>query len=75
MKGIVFYRGPSQIDGKPIVAVATLKSNNRKTGDMIQTWILRSMMSPIRALATGGDRSICGDCFHRGDKDEGRPRT
>lgn len=73
MKGFVFYRGPSQIDGKPIVAIATLKSDNRKTGDMIQTWILRSRVDPVRAIMNGGDRSICGDCYHRGS--ELRPRT
>lgn len=61
----IFYEGPSVLDGKPIVAIATTKSENRKTGDMIQTWILRSRIDPVRAIMTGGDRSICGDCPHR----------
>ena len=71
--GTVFYRGPSALDGRPIVAIATHKSSNRKTGDMIQTWILRSRVDPVRALQTGGDSSICGNCYHRGTAD--RPRT
>lgn len=71
--GIVFYQGPSVLDGKPIVGIATFASDNRKTGDMIQTWILRSRIDPVRALQTGGDSSICGDCYHRGSSD--RPRT
>ena len=40
--GRVIYRGPSLLDGKRIVVVATgfvKKSNNDKTGEMIQTWI------------------------------------
>lgn len=73
VKGVIFYEGPSMLDGKPIVAVATPATDNRKTGDMIQTWILRRNIDPVRAVATGADRSICGDCFHRGAPD--RPRT
>ena len=66
MPGFIFYRGPSPIDGAPIVAIATLKSKNSKTGDMVQTWILREDISPLDAIATGDDRSICGNCTHRG---------
>ena len=46
MSGFIIYEGPSQIDGAPIVAIATLKSRNRKNGAMIQTWILRAYMHP-----------------------------
>lgn len=73
MQGVVFYEGPSMLDGKPIVAIATPSTDNRKTGDMIQTWILRRNIDPVRALAIGADRSICGSCYHRGAPD--RPRT
>jgi len=66
MPGFIFYRGPSPIDGAPIVAIATLKSKNSKTGDMVQTWILREDISPLDAIATGEDQSICGNCAHRG---------
>lgn len=73
MQGVVFYNGPSVIDGKPIVAIATTRTRNRKTGDMLQTWILRSRIDPVRALQSGGDASICGGCYHRGTEE--RPRT
>ena len=73
MAGFIFFRGPSPIDGAPIVAIATLKSANSKTGDMVQTWILREDMAPLAAIATGEDKSICGTCIHRGRK--GRKRT
>ena len=66
MAGFIFYRGPSPIDGAPIVAIATLKSKNSKTGDMIQTWILREDISPLDAIGSGQDKSICGNCAHRG---------
>lgn len=73
MIGTIIYEGPSMLDGKPIVAIATPSTDNRKTGDMIQTWILRRNIDPVRALAIGADRSICGSCYHRGTAD--RPRT
>lgn len=66
MSGFVFYEGPSELDGSPIVAIATLESENSKTGDMIQTWILRKDVHPLEAIGTGADASICGDCVHRG---------
>ena len=66
MASFVIYEGPSLIDGAPIVAIAQVKSGNRKTGDMVQTWILRSDIDPITASRTGQDSSICGDCPHKG---------
>lgn len=67
-KGVILYEGPSLIDGQPIVVIANGFKNhkNRKIGDMIQTWILRSDMHPHNALQQGADYSICGDCLHRG---------
>jgi hypothetical protein len=65
MRGFIFYRGPSQLDGQPIVGIATLTSKNDKTGNMVQTFILRADMSPLDALASGADVSICGTCPHR----------
>ena len=67
--GYIIYQGPSLLDGKPIVAIATgftTPSRNAKTGDMIQTWILRSDISPIAAVQSKEDASVCGDCKHRG---------
>ena len=73
-KSFVIYDGPSLIDGKPIVAIAQVQSGNRKTGPMLQSWILRSDIDPITASRTGEDVSICGDCPHKGkptNKDSG----
>ena len=64
--GYVLWEGDSPIDGAPIVAIATTKSSNAKTGNMLQTWILRRDMSPVEAVKTDADRSICGDCPLRG---------
>lgn len=66
--GVILYEGPSQIDGAPIVVIAnriTARSNNEKTGAMIQTFIIRSDIDPQAALRDGSDRSVCGDCVHR----------
>ena len=42
-------------------------SDNRKTGDMIQIWILVKACDPVQAIKEGLDRLICGNCRHRGD--------
>ena len=65
--GVVLYHGRSMLDGEDIVAIATLESANTKTGNMVQTWILRSDIPPMDAIRSGGDKSICGDCPQRGD--------
>ncbi len=44
----------------------TLKSENAKTGDMIQVWILVKAENPIEALKSGADEAICGNCPLRG---------
>lgn len=81
--GAVIFEGDSLIDGSPIVVIATgLKgtSANEKTGDMVQTWILRRDMSPMDAVKSGADAGICGDCKHRGVRTDdlaawAKPRT
>jgi hypothetical protein len=47
-------------------------SDNRKTGDMIQVWILVKSVSPTEAIKSGLDRLICGSCVHRGHEENGR---
>jgi hypothetical protein len=42
-------------------------SDNRKTGPMVQIWILVRSMDPVRAIKEGLDRLICGSCVHRGN--------
>lgn len=71
--GFVFYRGASLIDGAPIVGIAVLRSSNVKTGDMVQTFILRADVAPLDAIKSGADVSICGDCQHRGAAATGNP--
>ena len=47
-------------------------SDNRKTGDMVQIWILCKAEDPVTAIRTGLDRLICGNCRHRGHEENGR---
>jgi len=68
--GFILYEGPSSITGAPIVVIATglkNKSQNSKTGAMIQTYILCADTHPVEAVKAGKDSAICGDCPHRGD--------
>ena len=66
MSGAVIYKAPSNFDAKPIVVIAVWSSKNSKTGDMLQTYILRSDIDPRDANKWGEDESICGQCQHRG---------
>jgi hypothetical protein len=73
--GLVLYRGPSVLDGSPIIVIATgtrKSSSNTKTGHLIQTWIVREDVSPVDAIHSGADASICGSCPHRGTIVDGR---
>ncbi len=63
--GVVLWEGASHFDGSPIVAIATWKSVNRKTGNMIQVWILHADSSPTTAAKRGLDSATCGDCAFR----------
>jgi hypothetical protein len=67
--GAILYDGPSQIDGAPIICVATGidgGSLNHKTGPMVQTWILPRDIAPEVAVTTGEDSAVCGSCPLRG---------
>jgi len=64
-RGYILYQGPSMLDGEPIVVIATMTTRNVKTGDMVQTWILRSDINPVEASKLGQDSSICGNCPQR----------
>jgi len=66
--GVILYEGASQIDGAPIVVIANkimAASANEKTGAMVQTFIIRSDVDPVKALKLGLDSSVCGACMHR----------
>lgn len=64
-RGFIMYQGQSMLDNAPIVVIATMSTTNVKTGDMVQTWILRADINPVEASKTGDDSSICGNCVHR----------
>jgi hypothetical protein len=71
---MIIWQGPSQLDGTPLVVLATgvpklskrgigrAKSGNVKTGDMIQIAILRADVNPTEAIKLGLDRATCGTC-------------
>jgi len=70
------YKGPSVLDGNPIVALITgidRPSANPKTGIMLHQWIVREDMDPLVASKTGADASICGNCAFRAK--EGKERS
>ena len=75
LKSGVIYEGPSALDAKPIVVIAIYSKRNRKTGGMLQTYILRSDIDPREASKTGADYSICGDCPLRGDANDDPERV
>ena len=61
----VIYEGLSPVDNMPIVGIITnlnRASENRKTGDMAQVYILRADVRPVEAVTTGEDVSTCGNC-------------
>jgi hypothetical protein len=61
----ILWEGPSPLDGAPIVAISVWSDANRKTGKCAQVYILRSDQSPIDAIHSGDDVSICGHCCMR----------
>jgi len=65
--GVIIYEGPSMLDGEPIVVIVTglRRTDNRKTGTMLSTWILLQDTPPCDAANQGLDISICGSCKHR----------
>jgi len=65
-KSAIIYEGPSLIDGGPIVVVGIVSKRNRKTGDMLQTYIQRADINPVEASRLGLDASQCGACPLRG---------
>jgi hypothetical protein len=60
--GLVFYEGPSEIGGAPIIGIATLVSKNPKTGPMIQTWIMSTLHNPFASVKNKQDYAVCGNC-------------
>ena len=67
LKNGIIYKGPSQLDGTPIVAIGVWSGSNKKTGKVLQTYILVDGSNPLEASKTGSDYAICGDCTMRGE--------
>lgn len=61
----VLYEGPSLINRAPITLILAgmkRKSNNPKTGDMLQTFIFGQNGAPSLAMKDGRDKAVCGNC-------------
>jgi hypothetical protein len=59
--GYVLHRG--QIGAHAYVAVLTLNTSNRKTGNMAQIWFLLTDVNPVEAVKLGLDaETICRGC-------------
>lgn len=54
-------------DGR-VAVFATVVSENRKTGDMIQVSYLNADTHPVEAVRSGADEANCGSCSLRGIK-------
>jgi len=62
---VVVWEGPSPVNGAPIVGVITnLKdgSENGKTDDMAQMYIMPRDSRPVESIVNGDDAAVCGDC-------------
>lgn len=61
MNGFVLWEGTAH--GEPATAIATLISQNRKTGPMVQVWILARDVHPVELVQSGRDsETICRGC-------------
>jgi hypothetical protein len=74
--GVVLFKGNSLLDSSNIIVVATNvfgnKSGNKKIGDMIPIWILKTGVSPSLSVTDNARKSthysdvgVCGNCKHR----------
>lgn len=68
-QALLLWDGPSELTGEPVIVMATAYSTNRKIGRMLQLWVLLRDVSPIEAVKSGADSSVCGDCALRGNGD------
>lgn len=68
--GYILHRGAISFAGtagrtetEKFVAIATMHSENEKTGDMVQIWFLLERINPVQALKEGLDaHTICREC-------------
>ena len=51
------------VNNEPIVIIATMESDNPKTGNMVQIWFLLENYAPHLAVKSGLDaKTVCIDC-------------
>ncbi len=70
---MLFYDGPSGLDGARILGILTglhrdtpSATQNGKVGaNVVTAWIVRADREPHHAVRTGADASVCGDCPFR----------
>ena len=69
INGAIIYKGASCINGDPVDLIVTnisAPSLNKKTSDMLQTWILPDNdKTPQQNVDAGSDVSVCGGCKRR----------
>lgn len=59
--GYILHRGT--VNGEPFVAIATMESENPKTGNMVQVWFLLENHHPVAAVNSGIDaQTVCQGC-------------
>jgi len=59
--GYILHNG--QVSGHDYVAILTLKTSNRKTGNMAQIWFLLTEVNPVKVVKLGLDaETICRSC-------------
>lgn len=63
----IVWEGFSNFDQTPLVLLISgvRFSDNDKTGNMLQTYILRQDIEPTEAVKTGLDYATCGNCSQR----------
>jgi len=66
-RGTLIYDGPSMLDGSGIIAVAVRSSDNEKTGNMVQVYILARDIHPVEAIKLQVKMGTCGYCPLLGD--------
>ena len=66
-KGFILQRGVSPIDGQSFVAILT-RVWQPEDREHVPGLILRSE-SPVDAIKSGADVSVCGNCLHRRQAD------
>ena len=77
--GIVLWEGKGLFDeDEDIVVIANgfkMTSANRKTGSMIQVYIINANLPPWQSIKEGWDEAVCGDCRLRPQLPEGKGRA